>query len=305
MRLILNLAAANDDRVREAVQRLRSDGQQVDVRVAWDGADAIPFARDAAVAGYDLVAAGGGDGTVNAVVRGLLEHGDSGGTCGTALTILPFGTANDLATSCGLDPNDPSALLHMLDESHRHQIDVGRMNGIPFLNVASGGYAAEVTTETDPDLKRVLGSLAYWLTGIASLGQVVPRPIRLTADDFQWEGRVYAVAVCNGRQAGGGLRLAPKALIDDGLLDVAIVPEVSWTDFLAVYSDLQRLEYEDRPAHIISRQAARIEIDAPEGLQVNLDGEPHRGKRFEFRVEHRRLPCLLPIGCPLVTCSSQ
>jgi diacylglycerol kinase family enzyme len=113
---------------------------------------------------------------------------------------------------------------------------------------------------------------------------------------------VYAVAVCNGRQAGGGLRLAPKALIDDGFLDVAIVPEVSWTDFLAVYADLQRLELEDRPAHIVSRQASRIVIDAPEGLQVNLDGEPHRGNRFEFTVEHRRLPCLLPTGCPLVTC---
>jgi lipid kinase YegS len=301
MRLILNLAAANDERVREAVQRLRADGHQVDVRVAWDGADAIPFAREAASAGYDLVAAGGGDGTVNAVVRGLLE--DCSASCATALAILPFGTANDLATSCGLDPNDPSALLHMLEESLRHPIDVGRMNGIPFLNVASGGYAAEVTTETDADLKRVLGSLAYWLTGIASLGQVVPRPIRLTADDFQWEGRVYAVAVSNGRQAGGGLRLAPKAQIDDGLLDLAIVPEVSWTDFLAVYADLQRLEYEDRPAHIISRQAARIEIDAPEGLQVNLDGEPHRGKRFEFTVEHRRMPCLLPLGCPLLTSS--
>ncbi len=301
MRLVLNLAGANDDRVREAVKHLRADGNKVDVRVAWDGGDAVPFAREAAAAGYDVVAAGGGDGTVNAVVRGLLADDSRASPCQTSLAILPFGTANDLATSCGLDPDDPSAVLGMLEQRVRSLIDVGRMNGIPFLNVASGGYAAEVTTETDSDLKRVLGSLAYWLTGIASIGQIVPRPIRLVADDFQWEGRVYAVAVCNGRQAGGGLRLAPKALIDDGLLDLAIVPEVPWTEFLDVYADLQRLEYEDRPAHIVSRQAARIEIDAPEGLQVNLDGEPHRGNRFEFTIEPRRLSCLLPVGCPLVT----
>lgn len=301
MRLVLNLAGANDERVRDAVQRLRADGIEVDVRVAWDGADAVPFAREAATAGYDVVAAGGGDGTVNAVVRGLLADDTVAAPCRTSLAILPFGTANDLATSCGLDPNDPSALLDMLEQSTRTLIDVGRMNGIPFLNVASGGYAAEVTTETDTDLKRVLGSLAYWLTGIASIGQIVPRPIRLVADDFRWEGRVYAVAVCNGRQAGGGLRLAPRALIDDGLLDLAIVPEVPWTEFLEVYADLQRLEYEDRPEFIVSRQAARIEIEAPEGLQVNLDGEPHRGKHFEFTIEPRRLCCLLPPGCPLAT----
>jgi lipid kinase YegS len=300
VRLILNLAAANDERLREAVQRLRSAGCRVDVRVAWDGADAIPFAREAAEEGCDIVAAAGGDGTVNAVVRGLLPEQEGGPACRMALAILPYGTANDLATSCGLDANDPVALLDMLEESVPHPIDVGRMNGVPFLNVASGGYAAEVTTETDPDLKRVLGSLAYWLTGLTSLGQVVPRPIRLTADDFQWEGRVYAVAVCNGRQAGGGLRLAPNARLDDGLLDLAIVPEVPWTEFLDVYSDLQRLEYEDRPAHIVSRQAARVSIDAPEGLQFNLDGEPHRGDRFEFTIEPRRLCCLLPKGCPLV-----
>jgi len=300
MRLVLNLAGANDERVRVAVERLRADGNRVDVRVAWDGGDAVPFAKEAVAAGYDVVAAGGGDGTVNAVVRGLLADPVGATPCRTSLAILPFGTANDLATSCGLDPDDPSAVLGMLEQSAQTPIDVGRMNGIPFLNVASGGYAAEVTTETDPDLKRVLGSLAYWLTGLTSLGQVVPRPIRLVADDFRWEGRVYAVAVCNGRQAGGGLRLAPKAIIDDGLLDLAIVPEVPWTEFLDVYADLQRLEYEDRPAYIVSRQAARIDIEAPEGLQVNLDGEPHRGSRFEFTIEPRRLCCLLPAGCPLV-----
>nr|MDQ3331383.1 lipid kinase YegS [Planctomycetota bacterium] len=298
---ILNLAGANDERLRETVGRLRQAGCHVDVRVAWDGADAVPFAREAAEAGYDVVAAGGGDGTVNAVVRGLLPEDACGKACRTALAILPFGTANDLATSCGLDADDPIALLDMLEESVPHPIDVGRMNGVPFLNVASGGYAAEVTTDTDPDLKRVLGSLAYWLTGISSLGQVEPRPIKLVADDFRWEGRVYAVAVCNGRQAGGGLRLAPKALLDDGLFDLAIVPEVPWTEFLELYDDLQRLELEESPGHIVSRQAAKVLIDAPEGLQVNLDGEPHRGHRFEFSIEPRRLCCLLPKSCALIS----
>jgi len=300
IRLVLNLTGANDDRLREAVGRLRETGHAVDIRVAWDPVDAILFAREAAEAGYDVVAAGGGDGTVNAVVRGLLGEEACGPDCRTALGIVPFGTANDLASACGLDPADLGALLDLLAHGTPRPIDVGRMNGTPFLNVASGGYAAEVTTETDPAIKKVLGGLAYWVTGLTSLGRIEPRPIRLTAGDFRWEGRVYAVAVCNGRQAGGGLRLAPRAMLDDGLLDVAIVPEVPWTEFLNAYADLQRIEQEGRSEHIVHGRANRVLIEAPEGLQVNLDGEPHRGERFEFTVEPRRLCCLLPETCALL-----
>ena len=301
IRLVLNLTGANDDRLREAVKRLRNAGHRVDVRVAWDPQDAVAFAREAAEAGYDVVAAGGGDGTVNAVVRGLLSEPSGGSNGRAALGILPFGTANDLAMACGLDTDDPSPMLDLLAHARARPVDVGRMNGVPFLNVASGGYAAEVTTETDPELKKFLGGLAYWVTGLRSLGRIEPRHIRLTADDFRWEGAVYAVAICNGRQAGGGLQLAPKALLDDGLLDVAIVPDVPWTEFLALYNDLQRLEEEEPSEHIVHRQAAHVLIDAPDGLQVNLDGEPYRGDRFEFRVEPRRLACLLPRTCPPLT----
>lgn len=300
IRLVLNLTGANDDRLREAVGRLREAGHTVDVRVAWDPIDAVLFAREAAEAGYDVVAAGGGDGTVNAVVRGLLGEEACGPACRTALGIVPFGTANDLASACGLDPSDLGKLLDLLAHGTPRPVDVGRMNGVPFLNVASGGYAAEVTTETDPAMKKMLGGLAYWVTGLTSLGRIEPRPIRLAAGDFRWEGRVYAVAVCNGRQAGGGLRLAPRAMLDDGLLDIAIVPEVPWTEFLNAYADLQRIEEEGRSEHLIYGRASRVLIEAPEGLQVNLDGEPHRGDRFEFTLEPRRLCCLLPDACALL-----
>ncbi|MGC1276409.1 MAG: YegS/Rv2252/BmrU family lipid kinase, partial [Planctomycetaceae bacterium] len=243
---------------------------------------------------------GGGDGTVNAVVRGVLDLQACGPSCRTALGVVPFGTANDFATACGLDLDEPEQILELLAHGEPRPVDIGRMNGVPFLNVASGGYAAEVTTETDPDLKKLFGGLAYWLTGLSSLGRIEPRTIHVTAGDFDWKGRVYAVAVCNGRQAGGGLRLAPQALLDDGMLDLAIVPDVPWTEFLTLYGDLQRRE-EEEPEHLIHCRAAKIVIDAPEGLQVNLDGEPHRGNRFEFDVEPQRLCCLLPHNCPPLT----
>ena len=129
IRLILNLTGANDERLREAVKELREQGHTVDVRVAWDGADAIHFAREAAEAGYDVVAAGGGDGTVNAVVGGLLSEcrPQAPATCRTSLGILPFGTANDFATACGLDADDLGPVLDLLTdgvpESDRRRTD--------------------------------------------------------------------------------------------------------------------------------------------------------------------------------------
>ena len=302
MRLILNMTAAADERLREAVTELREAGHTIDVRVAWDGADAIAFAQEAAEAGYDVVAAAGGDGTVNAVVRGLLAEGVQNRA---ALAILPFGTANDLATACGLDADDLDSTLELLEHGVPKTIDIGRMNGLPFINVASGGCAAEVTTETDPGMKKLLGGLAYWLTGIAHIAQIEPRPIRIEADDYLWEGPVLAVAVCNGRQAGGGLRLAPAAMLNDGLLDLAIIPDVPWTEFLELYSELQSLA-EVPPEKIVTRQARRVVIEAPDGLQVNLDGEPLRGERFDFTVDRGRLLCLLPECCaPLRTAATQ
>lgn len=296
IRLVLNLTGANDEQLRLAVAQLRQRGHSVVVRVAWDPGDAIDFAREAVEQNCDVVAAGGGDGTVNAVIQGLLDDRHDDSSCRPALGIIPFGTANDFANACGLDQEDPGSMYELLASGQPRAIDVGRMNGTPFLNVASGGYAAEVTTETDPELKRKIGGLAYWLTGLSSLSHIEPRFVRVTAGDFRWEGRIYAIAVCNGRQAGGGLRLAPQALLDDGLLDVIIIPELPWTEFLALYSELQQPEVETAE-HVIRCQAACVDIDAADGLQVNLDGEPHRGTRFTFTVEPQRVCCLLPQNC--------
>ena len=303
IRLVTNMTAAADEMLRTEIEALREAGHTIDVRVAWDGGDAVTFAEEAAAAGYDVVAAAGGDGTVNAVVQGLLRGEEREGFTGPlpALGLVPFGTANDLATTCGFSSDQPHEMVRMLGTATPAPVDVGFMNGRPFLNVASGGYAAEVTTETEPGMKKFLGGLAYWLTGLTSLSRIEPRPIRLTAGDLRWEGRVFAVAVCNGRQAGGGLLLAPHALLDDGAFDVAIIPEVPWTEFVELYADLRRMEAAVRSEHIVHGRAERVLIEAPEGLQVNLDGEPVNGERFEFVIKPRHLPCLLSERCAPLT----
>ncbi|RBG54853.1 lipid kinase YegS, partial [Xanthomonas oryzae pv. oryzae] len=91
-------------------------------------------------------------------------------------------------------------------------------------NVASGGFGTQVTVETDEGLKKMLGGLAYLITGMSRLGRIDPIGARFNGPDFSWEGEFIALGLGNGRQAGGGQALCPEAVIDDGLLDVTIVP---------------------------------------------------------------------------------
>jgi YegS/Rv2252/BmrU family lipid kinase len=131
----------------------------------------------------------------------------------SSLGILPLGTANDFAHSAAIP--DLTAALQLAANAPPRWIDLGLLNGKPFVNIVSGGFGSRVTVETDPELKRRLGGLAYVLTGIAELSA---NRGSFRAEGFSSEGPFVAVAIGNGRQAGGGVPLCPDALIDDGLL---------------------------------------------------------------------------------------
>jgi lipid kinase YegS len=246
--------------------------------------------------GVEVVVAAGGDGTLNETVNGLLLGRDKA-PC--ALGVLPYGTANDFAAACGVPLGDPVAALRLAATVEPTRIDVGRAGDRLFVNLASAGYAAQVTTDTAPEAKHILGGFAYLLTGIAGMSAEVAQPVRLRAPDFQWEGEVFGVLVGNGRQAGGGFCVAPDALLDDGLLDVTIVPAVPWTEFAALANELRHLEDHPPLRYVLSRQCPWLEIEAPDGLQVNADGEPLRADSFRFEILPRILPCCLPTTAPL------
>src|SRR4051794_34649548 len=99
--LVLNGKVAMREDVRAAVREVREQGCRVEVRVTWEGGDATRFARQAAEAGFGVVVAGGGDGTVSEVVGGLVD-GAKAAEALPGLGIVPLGTANDLARACGI-----------------------------------------------------------------------------------------------------------------------------------------------------------------------------------------------------------
>lgn len=300
-RLILNGKSAGDDDLRGAVQTMREAGIALDVRVTWEDGDAERYVAEAIADGVDTVIAAGGDGTLSEVAT-TLAHRDETADALPSLGLVPLGTANDFATAAGI-PERPLAALQLVREVVAAPLDLLRLDaddGVHWCaNLASGGFGTEVTVETDEGLKKMLGGLAYLITGIARLGRIDPLQARLRGPEFAWEGDLIALGVGNGRQAGGGQALCPDALVDDGQLDLTIVPDLSG-DVAATVGTLIK---EGKHA-ALDRVATRVrlpwvELASDQPLTLNLDGEPVASRRFHVACVAGRVRMHLPVACPL------
>src|SRR5262245_61985081 len=137
VRIVLHGKQAQNPDVRAAVRAVRESGHPVEVRVTWEAGDAARLTEEACRLGIPRVAAGGGDGTINEVTRGLLAA-RSDADSRPALAVVPLGTANDFAHACQV-PLDPAGAIHLAATARARRIDVGSVAGRPFVNVATGG----------------------------------------------------------------------------------------------------------------------------------------------------------------------
>lgn len=294
IRIILHGKSAGNADVRAAVHTLRQDGHSAEVRVTWEPGDATRMTAEAVAERggdeIDCIVAGGGDGTINEVFGAAFTVGLPAECC---LGVLPLGTANDFARATGIPLQDPTAALRLATRGAPQWIDLGLLNGKPFVNLASGGFGSRVTVETDPELKRRLGGLAYVITGISRFTELTANRGSFHAEGFSWEGRFVAIAIGNGRQAGGGVPLCPDALIDDGLLDLMILPELERTARLEAFSHLLREGGAAIRAQQVTTRSSWIEFESDDDLNVNLDGEPALLKRFRVECRRRVLPVRL------------
>ena len=300
-RLILNGKSAGDDDLRDAVRALREEGIALDVRLTWEDGDAERYVAEAIVDGVDTVIAAGGDGTLSEVAT-TLAHRDESAAALPSLGLVPLGTANDFATAAGI-PDEALPALRLVCEVAAVPMDLLRIDtgdGSHWCaNLASGGFGTQVTVETPEGMKKLLGGLAYLITGMSRLGRIDPLQARIHGPDFAWEGGFIALGVGNGKQAGGGQALCPEALVDDGLLDVTIVPELDGQ----VATTLGAVVAEGKAA-ALDRVAVRtrlpwLELEAMAPMTINLDGEPVEARRFRLECVARRLRMHLPPDCPL------
>jgi len=298
IRIVIHGKAAGRMDVREAVKAARARGHRVEVSVTWEAGDAARLAELAVAAGQAIVVAGGGDGTVNEVATGLMRASSSA-DCRPAIGILPLGTANDLAHACGI-PLDPAEALRLVTDGHPQPIDVGRVQDRVFVNVATGGFGTQVTLETPPELKQHLGGAAYLLTGLSRFTSVRSLPASLHGPGFEWEGAFLVLAIGNGRQAGGGHVLCPNALVNDGLLDVRILPEPKPGDLNRTLAAFLQEGLGAFERIVVKARLPWVEVASADSMNVNLDGEPIAGERLRFEITPGALRMFVPEDSPLL-----
>ncbi|HYG62222.1 MAG TPA: diacylglycerol kinase family protein, partial [Thermoanaerobaculia bacterium] len=180
------------------------------------------IARAAVRDGVERVVAAGGDGTLNEVVNGLAE-----GFGRVRLGLLPLGTGNDFARSINV-PADLEGALAVLEEGRAKPLDVavvtfaGRTRY--FINMAAGGFGGEVS-EKAAEAKERWGPLAYMRAALGALGEIQGFETTLTLNNAETlDLDTYNVVLSNGRYVAAGIPAAPQAVLDDGLLEVMIVP---------------------------------------------------------------------------------
>jgi diacylglycerol kinase (ATP) len=258
----------------EALACLAVHGFDLDIRHADDRGALGDIIRDGARRA-DAIVVGGGDGTVNAAIAGLIDAGRPVG-------ILPLGTANDLALTLGI-PGRPLDAAGVIIGGNLRRIDVGRVNDSHFINVASVGLSVEIANRQDEELKRQWGVFSYVVATIDTLGAAAPFEARVTCDGRTETVSAFQVAVGNGIHYGGGLMVSPDARIDDGLLDVYAIETASVADLIALAPRLRDGTLVERHDVAFFRgPTARIETATP--MPVNTDGEVTTETPADFSV---------------------
>ena len=293
IQLILNGKAAGNDALQTAVARQRAIGHTIEIRVTSEKGDARRFVAETGE--VDLLIAAGGDGTLNEVVHGLMDLSE---VARPVLGVVPLGTANDFATGCGI-PHDPEQALALCMEGKEVPVDVGKANEHWFLNAASIGFGAEITATTPPELKRVLGPAAYAVMGAILAMNVHHYRGRLTLPDREIAGSGPVAIIGNGRQAGGGAQVTPRARINDGLLDVLAVREIPALALLTAARELQELSPDGE--YISYWQTRWAEVQTEEVIPVNLDGEPMEFSSVRYEAVPRAIRLIVPPNCPLLS----
>ena len=238
------------------------------VRLTTAGGDARKFAGEAVEAGYELVVAWGGDGTVNEAATALVHTP-------VALAIVPAGSGNGLALDLGV-PFAPAAALALAATGPTITIDAGQVNDCPFFNIAGVGIDAVVAARFAERGARRRGLAAYLQLSTVELMRYRAQTYSLTIDGEASDHRAMLVAIANGRQYGNRLLIAPGAKLDDGRLEVVVVDQLSMLGIARRLPSLFRGTL--RTGRGVTMRAAQdIRIKAAGSIPFHVDGEPRVG----------------------------
>jgi len=255
---------------------------------------ATELTRDALQTGADLVVAMGGDGTINEVVNGFFsDDGARAIAPNAAFGVLPAGTGGDFVKTLGTS-RDIKTAADELRRAPTRAIDVGRLtfignNGAQhvrhFINVASFGIGGLVDRYVNQSSKALGGTVSFAMATLKAGLKYKNAAVRMTLDGAPArEGKIYNIAVANGRYFGGGMKIAPEAALDDGLFDVITLGDFTFSDLLLRGLDVYTGKHVTNPKVTVHR-ARRIEATPTDGAEVLLDVDGEQPGRLPARFD--------------------
>jgi YegS/Rv2252/BmrU family lipid kinase len=238
------------------------------------------LARAAVEGGAELVVAVGGDGSVGEIVDGWLSASDAA-RAASCLATFPAGSGCDFANHMGI-PRDPEAWAKAISEGTARRIDAARatfrtQDGAQrsryFLNVAAAGIPGDVAITVARRGKVLGGTLTYLVEGALAVLSAKAKRMKITVDGVPLPDQAYhLVAAANTSTFGGGMKLAPQADAEDGLLDLLTIGDISRPALMALLPKAYSGGHVGLPG-VTLRKAARIELRGDKPLPLNIDGD--------------------------------
>lgn len=235
-----------------------------------------------------FVVIGGGDGSVNAALPALMETQ-------IPLVVIPLGTANNLARSFSI-PNDYQSAIQLIKHGEEKTIDVGMVNGIPFLNVAGLGLSTEVNRHVSKQLKKYLGVGAFILTAVKMAIQMNPFRAEIVVDGGKpIFTKSWQISVCNGKYYGSGLAIKEDASLNDVKLHLLSTEVKKWWHSITMISSFMTGKFKkDDDVTLVSGR--EIVVQTRRRFSIDVDGDLKTITPAKFHVIPRALRIMTPVA---------
>jgi len=244
-------------------------------------------ATRAAKAGFDLIVAAGGDGTINEVVNGIAPLKKR-----PKMAIIPAGTTNDYARALKIPRDNLKAAAEVILKKQTIKMDIGQARENYFINIAAGGHLTELTYDVPSELKSIFGYLAYLAKGAELLPRVKPIKMHLKYDEGEYKGNASMFFLALTNSVGGFEQIAPDAKLDDGKFSLIIVKTANIFEIVHLVALMLNGGKHINDKRIIYTKTSHLEVDTigeKNQLMINLDGEYGGDAPMKFVNHHHHI----------------
>lgn len=242
-------------------------------------------AERAAKAGFNLIVAAGGDGTINEVVNGIapLKHRPK-------LGIIPAGTTNDYARALKIPREDPIGAAKVIAKGQTVKMDIGEAGKNWFVNIAAGGLLTELTYGVPSQVKSLFGYLAYLVKGAELLPQIKPIKMHIEYDGGTYDGKASMFFLALTNSIGGFEQIVPDASLDDGKFTLIVVKTSNLIEILQLITMvLNGGKHVNDPRILYVKTSKLVAKPVDEKMMINVDGEYGGDAPMTFKNHRQHL----------------